>query len=383
VSSEADLVGCPALPIARQQYTFAVLSEGSQPAAWSGSSCKHVDVAYRAQFLVLSALDKQALDDHLRKVAVPCEDVAKMELLSSKCDRSLYSFDLEKQLLFEGVLSGVQKLGKLRPRQADQQASLTDRPRQRERFMDTLGDEQRMSQLRDTFMVGIESARRYDVNAQELSKAASQWWQEELEIRSKRRLLLQQVRCDNVATCRNKHFLAAASFYWLTCSRFSRSKRVLLYTRSPRHSHPIHVVKATSTGHPLVSVLLAVCFLQVVDWLLFMLEKSRGEAAPHSSEAKRALTFFATSLSNPKMPSAQPVGLTRSMTTLTPHCELRHYKLVQCSASCLSSHVVGCMILSCLHLQLHGEYKQSVLQAHVQALAAKFAGLHDVICTSC
>jgi len=58
---------------------------------------------------------------------------------------------------------------------------------------------------------------------------------------------------------------------------------------------------------------------QVVGWLLDMLEQTRGEAVPKSAEAVRALTFFATSLSNPKMPSAQPVGLTRSMTTLTPH----------------------------------------------------------------
>lgn len=148
---------------------------------------------------MLSALDKQALDEHVEKVAESgkaCEHVAKMELLSSKCDRTLYSFDLEKQLLLEGVLSGVEKLGKLRQRQGDQPASLTDRPRQPERFLDTLGDEQRMSQLRDTFMVGIESATRYDLNAQELSKAASQWWKEEMGMRSRRRLLLQQVRCD-------------------------------------------------------------------------------------------------------------------------------------------------------------------------------------------
>ena len=52
-----------------------------------------------------------------------------------------------------------------------------------------------------------------------------------------------------------------------------------------------------------------------------MLKATRGEAVPKAGEAVRALTFFATSLSNPFMPVAQPMALTRSMTTLTPHCE--------------------------------------------------------------
>jgi hypothetical protein len=74
--------------------------------------------------------------------------------------------------------------------------------------------------------------------------------------------------------------------------------------------------------------------LQVVQWLLVMLQKSRGEAAPHSTEAQRALTFFATSLSNPNMPSAQPVALTRSMTTLTPHCKSGHQLACLCQHAC-------------------------------------------------
>jgi hypothetical protein len=65
----------------------------------------------------------------------------------------------------------------------------------------------------------------------------------------------------------------------------------------------------------------AVVACQVVSWLLDMLKHTRGEAVPKSGEAVRALTFFATSLSNPQIPTAQPVALTRSMTTLTPHCE--------------------------------------------------------------
>jgi hypothetical protein len=69
------------------------------------------------------------------------------------------------------------------------------------------------------------------------------------------------------------------------------------------------------------SVLLLYCCGQVVGWLLDMLKSTRGEAVPKSGEAVRALTFFATSLSNPYMPSAQPVALSRSMTTLTPHCK--------------------------------------------------------------
>jgi hypothetical protein len=64
----------------------------------------------------------------------------------------------------------------------------------------------------------------------------------------------------------------------------------------------------------------AVCPVQVVGWLLDMLKNTRGEAVPKSGEAVRALTFFATSLSNPFMPTAQPMAVTRSMTTLTPHC---------------------------------------------------------------
>lgn len=70
--------------------------------------------------------------------------------------------------------------------------------------------------------------------------------------------------------------------------------------------------------HLLCMLLVAV---QVVSWLLDMLKHTRGEAVPKSGEAVRALTFFATSLSNPKIPTAQPVALTRSMTTLTPHCK--------------------------------------------------------------
>lgn len=69
------------------------------------------------------------------------------------------------------------------------------------------------------------------------------------------------------------------------------------------------------------AVLLLCCCGQVVGWLLDMLKSTRGEAVPKSGEAVRALTFFATSLSNPYMPSAQPVALSRSMTTLTPHCK--------------------------------------------------------------
>lgn len=59
--------------------------------------------------------------------------------------------------------------------------------------------------------------------------------------------------------------------------------------------------------------------VQVVNWLLDMLQLTHGEAAPATSEARRVLCFFAASLHNPKMPTAATVACTRSMTTLTPH----------------------------------------------------------------
>lgn len=57
----------------------------------------------------------------------------------------------------------------------------------------------------------------------------------------------------------------------------------------------------------------------MISWLLDMLQLTHGEATPMTPEARRVLCFFATSLHNPNMPTADWVACTRSMTTLTPH----------------------------------------------------------------